>query len=153
MIIFDKRGVLKRLQTQARKELASKFRKLSVAEIELGKYGIWDDLDNLKDLRESNSRFYNYSHHLLLHRVLDLYRRFVGIEITSSSKLDRYFTDASFRERYGIGEFSDKKFVQLFLRAVETPSLKSADRLVKHVLQHMGGFDIASWKFRSKISV
>lgn len=152
-IIFDKQGALLKLQKEARKELSARFRKLSKAEIELGKYSLWDELDNLKDLNENKSIFYSYSHHLLLNRILELYRRYLGAEISSSSKLERFFAETGFCQKYGIREFEDKRFVKLFSEAVRTQSFTSIGRLVAYVLEQMGGFNIDGWKFRSKISM
>ncbi len=152
-IVFDKTGALRKLQLAAQKELKIKFRKLSKAEIELGKYSLWDELDNLKDLREASSTFYPYSHHLLLNRILDLYRKYLGVEVSASSKLERYFTDTSFRQRYGIGGFQDLKFVRLFVGAVEKQTFDSIEKLVEHVLVQMGGFKVDGWKLRSKSTV
>ncbi len=152
-IIFDKQGVLKRIQSQAKKDLRSKFRRLNKAEVELGKYSIWDELDSLKDLTDKGSSFYCFSHSLLLKKVLDIYRKFLGIDAGPSAKLERYFTDANFRSRYGLKEFSDQDFVKLFLNATTANNIKSAERLVHHVLERMGGFEIDGWRFRSKISL
>ena len=152
-IIFDKTGTLKKLQQDSRRELRAKFRRLSKTEIELGKYSLWDELDNLKDLWERKSHFYTFSHNLLLQRILELYRKFLGLEVSSSSKLERYFTDKSFRQRYGIEHFHDSHFVKLFMVSIEKQTFSSISTLVEYVLKAMNGFEIDGWKLRSMISV
>jgi hypothetical protein len=150
-IVFDKDGSLSKLKTESLNKFNKQFRKLSKAEIELGKYALWDGLDNLQDLNILNSKFYQHSHHLLLHQTLELYRRFLGVEIGPSSKIVRFFTDKDFRKKYQLKEFPDKKFTQLFVKAIESETLLSIKNLIEHVFVKMGGFKIDSWKFRSKV--
>lgn len=152
-IIFDTDGTLREIQRRARRELRKSFRKLSKAEIELGKYLLWDGLDDLRELATKRSCFYAHAHHLLLNRALETYRRYLGLEVTPPAKLQRYFSDASFRLNYGIAEFSDKQFVRLFEDSLKQQSFSSISKLLRHVLRCMGGFEINGWRFRSPTSV
>lgn len=71
--------------------------------------------------------------------------------IGPSSKIVRFFTDKDFRKKYQLKEFPDKKFTQLFVKAIESETLLSIKNLIEHVFVKMGGFKIDSWKFRSKV--
>lgn len=44
-IIFDKKGIAKKLQTESRKQICKKFAKKDKTWIELKKYHLWDRLD------------------------------------------------------------------------------------------------------------
>lgn len=151
-IVFDKDGILRRLQASATRELTVPFRKLAPAELEMAKYGLWDDLDNLRDLVSAESGWYRYAHHLLLARALESYRRYLGAETGAPAKLERFFTDKSFRRGYAIPDFPDPEFVRLFGSAVRDETFRRIERLVRHVLRRMGGFEIDGWKLRSPVS-
>ncbi len=152
-IIFDTDGTLGRIQRSSRRELRKSFRKLSKAEIETGKYFLWDGLDDLRELSAKKTRFYAHAHHLLLNRALETYRRYLGAEVSPPAKLERYFRDPIFRANYGIKEFGDKQFVRLFQASVQQQSFSSISKLLQHVFRRMGGFEIDGWRFRSATSV
>jgi hypothetical protein len=152
-ILFDKTGVVKKLQDSAKKELKTRFRKLSKVEVDFGKYFLWDDLDNLKDLSQRKNEFYSLSYSLLLNRTLETYRKFLGVEVCTTSKLDRYFKEPDFRAKYSLKEFPDSRFVNLFLMALNKQNNRNISNLVDYVIKVMGGLNLKDWKVRTAIEL
>ena len=149
-VLFDKTGVLRKLQKNAEKELHRQLKKMTKTDQELGKYGLWDALDNLRDLQKQRSPLYAYVYHLLLHQTITTYRKFLGVEMGSPSKLHRFFTDEMFRRKYHIKKFPDQKFVHLFLKCAQRTHVQDIEHLVAHVLMHMGDFEINGWKLHTQ---
>jgi len=146
---FDKTGAVARLQRIGRSEMTRPFRRLTAVEIELAKYALWDELDNLVDLARAESPLHGHAYHHLLDSVLDAYRRLLGCEVSHLSKLWRFFCEPEFRRRQAYPEFPDQAFARLFLACVRTMRQSAIERLVEHVHERMGGFHVDGWKLRT----
>lgn len=148
-ILFDKTGELTNFQKSAKKELLREFPKRSASEVELGKYSLWDELDNLQDLEKANSPAYDYCHKLLLNRALEVYRKFLRIDVGATSKIYRYFTEPDFRKRYSLTVFPDTRFSTLFVDCLTDNSFRKIAALVNHSNKKMGGLELEGWKART----
>ncbi len=124
--------------------------------VELAKYAMWDELENLKDIYTQKSSNFELLYHKLLMQILESYAKFLRTEIPPLSKLMKFFTSAKFRKEYRYEEFPDKTFVKLFIFCLKVRSrnekMLHAEKLVKYVLEKMDGFEINGWKLRSKVN-
>lgn len=154
-IIFDRHGVIARLRKEAEKWMGRKFGKLSRASLEAAKYGMWDELENLKDLYAQKALNFELLYHKLLVQVLEWYAKFLRSEIPPISKLVKFFTDEEFRREYRYEEFPDKRFAEIFISCLRAGSreekMSCARKLVSYTLGKMHGFEINGWRLRSKV--
>ncbi len=154
-VIFDKTGVMDKLTKQAKVYFFKKFNKPDKTWIELQKYGLWDKIDGLRDLSHKKSPSFKLVYYNTLHAMLKTYTKYKRADTAAPSKIDRYFTEPSFRTAYRMDEFPDKKFASLFMNCLLTKNektmLKDIESLYTHIINKMGGFKIDGWKVRSKI--
>lgn len=153
-ILIDRDGMLAEAKHFAEELLNSPYPPMTSQEIEAAKYSIWDCQDDLVSLCKRSDDSFRYVYHLNLNRVLMLYSRYCGVELTSASKQLRQMEDAEFREKYQIEEYPDQIFAKLFcecLRADETETcFAKFTQLTEYVLRKMGGFNIDGWRSRIK---
>jgi len=121
--------------------------------VEIAKYSLWDMLDSLKDAEDRNDPSSGYLYNLALNRALEVYSKFLGVEIPPASKVYRLFSDEGFRKAYMFEEFPDEEFVKLFLKALERCETKNLEKVIIHVFEGMGGFDIDGWRLRTMVEV
>jgi len=149
-ILFDKTGALKRVKQQFAKKLKQKkFKKPTYLQTEFKKYCLWDQLDNLRDLRRQNSPSFSWVYFNNLTEVLEIYTEFIGTEICGSVKVYKLLTDEKFRKKYRIKKIPDEKFVSLFKKCLDKASLERIEQLTDYVLKKMGGFNIDGWKIKT----
>ena len=146
IILFDKNGVVRRLQKEARVLLKRKLPPQYTETTEIHKYLLWDQLNNLRDLRRQRARGFAYAYYAALQNLLNFYASYLRIEVPRPNRIHCFFSDAEFRARYGIRAFPDAMFSKLFERAMRWPSLPILTRLTARVHKRMGGFSINGWK-------
>lgn len=150
-IIFDKDGSLKQFQKKARRLLARKMPRLNKEQVELRKYYLWDQLDNLKDLAEREVPGFEYAYFAALQEIIAFYAAFLRIEIPRPARIHRFITDEDFRSRYDINEIPDTVFTGLFEKAMHGPSLKMIEQITEHVYEKTGGFSINGWYLQGDV--
>ena len=151
-ILLDKHGDLAQACQAANEYFKLPLPPMSAGEIEAAKYSIWDCFDDLQELYEHNRTSFPYVYHLNLNKVLTLYARFLGAELTAPSKQEVLFSSPEFRTRYVIPDFPDSIFAGLFLECVSAQEhaemYHSFAQLTEHALTAMGGFYIDGWRSR-----
>ncbi len=152
-ILFDKTGAVKKLRTFAQAQFKKKFPQLSSIAIELTKYGLWDELDNLKDALDQKSPLVPFLYFRILEKTISIYAQFCGAELPAPSKLHRFFTDATFRKRYRIAAFPDKRFVKAALLCLGGVRIVRLKKLVEYTLGQMGGLTVDGWRIKSMVEV
>ncbi|NJE07958.1 nucleotidyltransferase [Thermococcus sp. M39] len=152
-VLFDKTGIAEELKREALEYMKKPFEKPDEIWVEIAKYFLWDMLDSLKDAEERNDPSFSYLYHLTINKALEIYSKFLCVEIPPASKVYRLFTDGKFREAYMFEEFPDKEFVKLFLSAMKSLELRNLELVIEHVFDKMGGFNINGWQLRTKIEV
>lgn len=152
IIVQDTSGMLSKAQALAGELLKSPFEKMSETELSAAKYSIWDCRDDLCALLASDDVSFPYVYYLNLNRILSLYSRYRGFELTSPSKQFAQMTDAIFRANYRIGEYPDPVFSELFQACITAASnagkFNAISELVTYTLTAMGGFEIDGWRSR-----
>jgi predicted nucleotidyltransferase len=152
-IYLDKDGEAKKLKILAKKYLDKKFDKMPNFKIELNKYHLFDMADNLEEVFRRNTPDFLFVYYNFLRDIFDVYSEFLGYNSISENKMYRFLTDRKDKIKYHISDFPDKIFVSLFVKAMKEKNkdkmLKIFSKLVKHVQNKMGGFNIDGWRFRS----
>lgn len=144
-ILFDKNGTIKDLQIQAQADLKEELPQSSNEEIEIKKYYLWDQLDNLHSLAEEKSPGFTYAYYTGLQEIIEVYANYLGLELPRAGRMHRFITDSKFRKRYKIIEIPDKEFAALFELAMQKPILENLRKLTELVHSRMGGFIIDGW--------
>lgn len=152
-VLFDKAVIINELKREALEYMKKPFEKPDEIWVEIAKYFLWDMLDSLKDAEERNDPNFSYLYHLTLNKTLEIYSKFLCVEIPPTSKVYRLFTDEKFRKAYMFEEFPDKKFVKLFLSAMKSKEPKNLELLIGHIFDKMSGFNINDWQLRTKTEV
>lgn len=152
--IFDNTGTIVQLQDEARQWLAKEFKPLSDTAVELNKYGLWDNLDNLQAAAANPGPDLAYVYFGLLRRVYEIYARFLGQPVAAVSQ--QYlclFSPEEAARKYLLQQFPDSRFLELLRNALAAVSpddmLLSGKRITDYVLLELGGFNIDGWQFRS----
>ncbi len=152
-ILFDKTGELKKLIQDSKKNLVRKFPKQNRISVEISKYGLWDMMDNLEEIFESNGDEFVFVYNVFLYKLFDQYSAFLRFDSILVNKLKRFLTNEQDKKKYHIAHFPDQTFVRIFVKAMETKDKKNMmseyKKLTNHVLVKMGGFEIDGWKIRS----
>jgi len=148
-VIFDKTGVVEKLQKLARRQLRKKLRRPDAVSVQLAKYSLWDALDNLKDLQGGKSPAADLLYYLQIERLLTSYARFLRVAVPSPAKLGRFLADKEFRRKYKLEPLPDPHFARKMESCLKKPSFKRLERLTKYVLERMGGFEIDGWRLRT----
>ena len=144
-ILFDKHGVLTKLKAEAGEKLKEPMPTISEFDLEVRKYNLWDQLDNLKSLEANNSPGYTYAYFASLQNLIETYAMYLQIELPRPGRMWQFANDASFREKYSIQDFPDKMFIDQFSEAVAQPSTVLLESLTRHVHNKTGGFDVDGW--------
>lgn len=149
-ILFDRIGAIKRLQTQAHSLIEKELPKQNQKAVELRKYMLWDQLDNLQEVKRLQWEGFAYAYYSALQSVLEFYADFLRVEIPRPTCIFRFLNSRNFQNRYCINVIRDKKFSRLFVDAMRRQSLKTLETLTAHVLSQAGGFAIDGWKIRGR---
>jgi predicted nucleotidyltransferase len=156
-VILDKDGEVEKLKEIAKEYLKKKFKKMSVASIEICKYHLWDMTDNLEEVYSRNLGDFLYVYYNFLREVLNIYTEFLRHPEYNEHKALRFLSDKKDQQKYNIPELADRAFTNIFISAMKEKNDKQRldifIKLVKHVQNKMGGFNIDGWKLRSSLEV
>lgn len=151
-IVLDKSGIMEKAHQRAKALLAVPLPKFNENEISYAKYSIWDCMDDLEMPYRTGDIGFQYVFYLNLNKVLNHYCRFLGVELTSPSKQSAQFMDSEFRKRYGIGDFPDLVFADIFLACLNADDRDAMyfnfKNLCDYTLDAMGGYSIDGWRSR-----
>lgn len=152
-VLFDKTGELKKLIKDSRKYLFKKYPKLNKIQIELAKYHLWDMLDNLEEVFETDSGEFFFVLYNYLNQLFEIYAKFLQFDSLPVHKLRKFLVNEKDKKKYHISDFPDKKFVKMYVNAINIKNkskiMKEYQNLTKYVLEKMGGFNIDGWKIKS----
>lgn len=149
-ILFDKNGQVKKLHDKAIKSLKKTPRKWKKEELSFGLYGVWNLMDELNSMVREQ-RFCNIVYYELAKSLLRLYFKAKGIPNIPLTKAERILADPEYAKKYHIQKLPDKKFTNLFLKALYDINIKKMQKLYDFVVQSVGGFDISSFNLHSEL--
>jgi hypothetical protein len=144
-VLFDKNGTIKTLQNEARKEILENLPPVADVDLEIRKYYLWDQLDNLYSLQKEKSPGFIYAYFIALQEVIEKYAAYLRLELPRPGRMHRFLTDAEFCKRYMIPQIPDPEFRELFELAMREPLIEKLERITRLVHDRMGGFVIDGW--------
>ena len=152
-VLFDKTGELDKLIKIAKKYMVKKYTPQSKIEIKNIKYRLWDRCDNLEEVFEANSKEFFFVFYVHLKDLFEIYSKFLQFDSIPAHKLKRFLINKEEKKKYHINNFPDKAFVKMYVDAINIKDklkmMKEYQKLTKHVLNKMGGFNIDGWKIKS----
>ena len=149
-ILFDKNGYVEQLQKEADKFFKKPLPKYARSDIAFDLYGIWTLMDELRSLL-SEKKALGLAYNNLLENLMLLYFKVNQIPKISLTKIEKILSTPKFAKRYHIQKLPDKKFTKLFLDALQKQDVKSIQKLYDFVIDSVGGFDIETFKIKSKL--
>jgi hypothetical protein len=153
--LFDKNGIINELKVEAAEWINKKQDALNDTLVEVKKYAIWDDLDNLKDCFEQRRADFNFTYHNSLFRLFTAYCTLLNLETIPYYQINSYLSESTYLDKYLKNSLPDEKFKQIFTNALQEVDSKKMmecfEQLSQHVLNEMGGFEIDGWKLRNSI--
>jgi predicted nucleotidyltransferase len=156
-ILLDRDGTVVQLKKEAKEWLKRSFKPLDETSIKILKYGLWDTLDNLRDLHERESKSFTYAYHNALKQALTFYAKFLQVEIISPTRIFEQLTDPKTQRKYLQPQFPDLVFRDLFIEAIISIEplhmMNCFERIAEHIYMETGGFTIDGWKIRTPKSV
>ena len=150
-ILFDKNGYVKQLQREANKFFNKPLPKYTKSDIVFDLYSAWTLMDELNSLM-AEKKLLGLAYHNLLEDLMILYFKINQIPKISLTKIEKILTDSGFAKRYHIQKLPDKKFTKLFLDALHTVDIVKIQKLYDFVIKKAGGFDIETFKIKSKLT-
>lgn len=154
-ILFDKSGEVKKLVSLSKKYLEKPLQKPKKTQVEISKYHLWDNCDNLEEvfLRNKNDIYYCYYNYL--DDLFRTYCKYLGFENVSFNKVRRLLVEKKDKEKYKVKDFPDQKFVKSFIKLLDLKEpkvmIKEFKKLNKYVLDKMGGLEVDGWKVKSPV--
>nr|WP_026678243.1 nucleotidyltransferase domain-containing protein [Fictibacillus gelatini] len=154
-VVFDKSDVVKQLKIEAQEWMDKQYGTLNRSALEVIKYGIWDNWDNLKDCYDQQRADFHFVYYNSLAHLFDQYCSYLGLERIPHHQIYSYLTDPMFKKKYLKGSFPDAAFSNMFIRLLgadeKIEMMDSFTQLTQYVLEKMGGFEIDGWKLKSPV--
>ncbi len=152
-IIFDKNNSVKELVNLSKKYMNKTFKKPSKTENEISKYLLWDEQDNLEEVYKRGKNDFTFVYHNVLYKTFQTYSKFLGWHNVSINKVRRLLKEKKDQKKYNLPEFPDKKFVTLFIKAIEETDTEKmylySKKISKYVLDNMGGLEVDGWRIKT----
>ena len=152
-ILYDKHGVMKRLQQQSIRELKRKIKPFSKYSNEFKKYGLWCRYDDMLSLKQDGYPL-DLLYWTLIDKLIDAYYDFNCLPHVSHAKIQKILTNKEFATRYHADKLPPKKFTELLMdcfNAKQKDKMTALDKLYKYVMKSGGGFDIGQFRGKHKI--
>ena len=151
-ILFDKNGIVEKLNNTAKELYKRPFTAMDTREIEMAKYHLYDGGEKLNNLQGKPFEQYAMLYFLHLSRLITFYASFLQISLPATAKIYHYFNTAGFREKYNLQDFPDTLFITMVNNCLTNfSSMKFIQELTQYVLDKLGGFTIDGWILRTDI--
>ncbi|MBP1996527.1 nucleotidyltransferase domain-containing protein [Paenibacillus eucommiae] len=95
-ILFDKTGVINELKLEAAQWKLKAREGLNDSMMELKKYGLWDDLDNLQDCYEQQRIDFHFLYYHSLFRLFTTYCAYLKLEKIPYYQISSYLLDSTY---------------------------------------------------------
>ncbi len=106
-IIKDTKGVMVKLQAEAQEWMEKEYPELDQVAVELNKYALWDQLDNLQDVYVSGSKSFTYTYWSSLKSAFVFYSKYLGHDIIPVHTISEQLNDPTVQTKYSIAEYPD----------------------------------------------
>ncbi len=139
-------GELSALRAEAQVMMSKPFEPKDQVRVEMMKYYLWDQLDNLRDLSDRTAPGFMYAYHCGLQMLIGFYAEYLSAEVLRPVRVYEFLSDEVFRTKYGINELGDKEFMAMAAEAIAHPALARIETLTEYVQEKMGGFILDGWR-------
>ncbi len=140
-LLYGNRKVVERLKREALKAIERKN------EIDILKYyRCWDAYEDYKACKYHNKMPY----YLCLKYLVEAYLYNHDYHILPEHKIERFFKDPQYREKYNIHKFPNNKFNKLVINCFDKPNHNNLNKLYNHVIKD-GKFNINNFKLRNNL--
>ena len=152
LILFDKTGEVKKFVSEMKKLDKEPFEEVSKEEIEMMKYFIWDNFDNVEGHYKAGKKGFELVYYNSLYKIYSSYSKYLGETIVQPQKFYEELVDDKkvFLEK----GFRDEKFCKLIEKSVNEKDkqdlVNNLKELTEYVLEQMGGFEIDGWIVRNE---
>ncbi len=149
IIQFDPTGKVKKLQEETRRRMGMSLPQSRNQEwVEMSKYYMWDQIENLRDLADREDPGFKYAYFAGVTSIVEYYAKFIGAEVPRPVRAHPFFSSEEFCKKYGIAPFPDKKFASLVIECMKGATLDKAEHLTVYAIEKMGGLQIDGWILR-----
>lgn len=140
-VLFDRNNIVPFLQqeAQAAKEIIPEKDPMKY-------YACWHAFDEYLAAAYHNELQY----YLCLKYLVDCYLANNGYCALPEQKIEKFFKDAKYREKYDIGKFPNNEFNNLVIKCFDYPNKQNLQALYNFVIED-GKFDINNFALRSEI--
>ena len=149
-VIRDDTGEISRLRTEACRWLRKPFAKPNMSQLALTQYALWDAMDNLAELIESNDPSLRLTYHIFLKQVLDARCKQLGWPLLPAHQTVVLLTEAVSRKKYLMPAFPDREFLRQWVAALRETNPRKFDQRARLLARRVTGpFSIAGWRLRT----
>jgi predicted nucleotidyltransferase len=149
IVIYDKNNAVDGTRAYCKQILEDGFTKMSAFSIQTGLYSHWDNFDELRRARHEQTPDFNMLFHRYIQQAFELYSRYTCSPTPSYSKLYKWLSDDEYFNRYGLPPHKDQAFAGLIKQSFELTTSAElfvlAEKIYKHVVDRMGGFEIENF--------
>jgi predicted nucleotidyltransferase len=154
-VLFDKTGELTEFKQEMVERKNERIPALSKYKLEITKYFLFDNFDNLKEVIEEDKPDYLVAYFSYLFDVYEAYSLFKRVNVAPRHKVFDYLNDEKVKSKYFVENFDDEEFVLLMNKCFKLEDrflmLENIEKLKDHVIENMGGLKVDGFKFRSDI--
>lgn len=154
--LMDKNGIIVSLREKANEWMEKEFKELDNITVELNKYALWDQMDNLQDAYDSKSGSFSYAYWSSLKTVFEFYSRYLRHDVLPIHKISEQLNDASVQAKYAISEYPDVTFKTHMNQAINAQDREEMYRcfmeIIEYVQEKTGGFVLDGWNIRTPLS-
>ena len=152
-ILYDKHGVMKKLQQQSLRELKRKIKPFSKYTNDFMKYYLWCNYDDMMSLKQDGYQI-DLVYWVLVSRLITAYCDFNCLPRFPMSKTQKMLLNPEYAKRYHADKLPDKKFTKLLMACFDAKpreKISALDKLYNYVIKSGGGFDIGQFRGKRKI--
>ncbi|MDD3821523.1 MAG: hypothetical protein ACOXZW_01720 [Bacilli bacterium] len=154
-ILFGNSSAMAELKERAETYLTKELRPLSKVELSTKKYNLWRTYIYLFDNHDNHLFSYYFIYYNLLRDIMILYYEYYQIPRVDILKLEKIYTDKTYRERYNITKMPSQEYIKLFLNCLTNASIKimndNITKLYDLVQAETGGFKIENFKVKGEL--
>ena len=109
-------------------------------------YRCWDAYEDYKACKYHNKMPY----YICLKYLIEAYLYNNNYQILPENKIERFFKDKLYREKYHVLRFPNNKFNKLVINCFDNPNKNNLDKLYQYVIKN-GKFKIGNLEIKNKI--
>ena len=140
-IIIDKNNIMPKLKKEAKY-----YNEIKQQKDKLKYYACWCAYDEYKAAPYHNKMPY----YLCLKYLIEAYLYHNGYHLLPELKIEKFFKDKIYRQKYNINHFPNNKFNKLVINCFDKPNKINLNKLYEYVIKN-GQFNINNFKIRNEI--